>query len=160
MRKRGLHNASGQLADKSIVNRLVEDALELDVDLIILDGYPRSIEKSQYLISLVSLDRHNLHVVVYNIDDTSAVNRLKQRVVCQQCGYIYKLSTGAGSCENCDVKMQPRQDDMSEQAIRNRLLIYGESIAAIRHIFGQEYNILDLDALNLNGDLGSTLDSD
>ena len=162
MRKRGLHNSSGHLADKDIVNRLVDDFLRLDVDLIILDGYPRSIEQSQHLVDLVSLGQNSLHAVIFNIDDASAVNRLKQRVVCHQCGYICKLSTGTTNCGNCEVEMQPRQDDTSEQAIRKRLSIYRESIEDIKQVFqqrGQNW-IHDFDALNFNGALDSVLDSD
>lgn len=153
MRKQGLMNSTGNLASLDVVNNLLNAALSAEVDLLIIDGYPRSIEQAQYLINY--LTKHNviLHLFIFNISYEAIINRLEKRIVCTACSYTASTdicsrntSTNAYQCSQCKGDMMPREDDTSKEAIKTRYNIFKNSFDDIKILFAQSqfiniYNI-------------------
>lgn len=89
----------------------------------ILDGYPRNINQAEALDSKTSLT----HVIVLDISDEVAIERISKRRICTDCGITYHLeskpSKQEGVCDSCGQPLLHRDDDQPE-AIKERLAIY------------------------------------
>lgn len=147
MRKRGMMNAHGGLADESIVNKLLDEALSEDIDIIMIDGYPRSITQAEYIKQYLENKQLKMHVFIFSVSYNAILQRLAIRSVCPACGYIGTKNEG-DICIKCGANMTYREDDASNNAIMKRYTIFSESINNITDIFNEcEYiSICNIDA--------------
>jgi adenylate kinase len=86
---------------------------------IILDGFPRTVPQAKGLEEL--LDRKGLSidlVLLLNIEEDAAANRLLTRVSCTKCGAIHNLAQKPmevdGICDACGGELETRADDVRE----------------------------------------------
>jgi adenylate kinase len=117
----------GEMAPHAYTNTLIKNRIE-EADCVggyILDGYPRATEQQE---DLDQFAQPLSHVIVLEIPDSVAVERLSQRWVCV-CGKSFaekEISIRPGdesSCGQCEGELRRRPDDEPE-AIRRRLAIY------------------------------------
>jgi len=118
---------SGGLVPNAIVDKLVKKRIE-QADAqngFIFDGFPRIRIQARVLAKFTTLT----HVIVIELSDTEAVNRLSGRRTCPKCGKVYHLKFSPpkteGLCDEDNEKLIIRTDDTPE-AIRARLKIYHE----------------------------------
>ena len=135
----------GKMA-KDFVDRgsLVSDSLILDMlfDRVskqdcergyILDGFPRTIAQA---ISYHNLLQAGAKVFAFNLSlsPEDIIERLSQRVICQECNAPYHLidspSKKEGVCDACQGALIQRSDDR-EEVIRKRLVVYKEQTAPL-----------------------------
>lgn len=94
----------------------------------ILSGAVRRKSQIQRLDKvLADIDQQVDKVIVFNLSDDEAVERLSNRLVCKVCSRNYNLKTQPPkNSENCDVcgSFLSKRDDDKPEAIKNRLLEY------------------------------------
>ena len=123
----------GALVPDELVFEVVKNRLEKpDAENgFILDGYPRTRFQAELLVKHFDID----YVIVLNIPEEVAIERLSYRRICRNCGAIYNLKTNPpkvpGKCDICGGPLYQREDDKPE-IIRKRIdLYYKETYPAI-----------------------------
>lgn len=121
--------SSGKLVGDDVVNRVVESNLQKALsgnDVVLLDGYPRTVEQAKFLdaIDAGSL-KSSIRVLELDVDHEVVVSRIAGRVVCSKCGATFSSSQINGStvCSRCGGELIKRADD-SEEVVRRRLQEY------------------------------------
>lgn len=72
----------GELVDSSRINKIISDALlkSVDIDKLILDGFPRSLEQANFLIEISDEIKRSIKaVIVINADKQEIKRRLALR---------------------------------------------------------------------------------
>ncbi|MBT3169346.1 MAG: nucleoside monophosphate kinase [Candidatus Cloacimonetes bacterium] len=110
----------GELVPDSIVYEIVSDAIQKANNGFILDGFPRNLEQTEFLLENFKIDK----VVLLELSDEKAIERVMARVNCDSCGKDYNLlfskPKNDGICDNCGGKIVRRKDD-NEIAIKKRI---------------------------------------
>ena len=128
---------SGKLVDDEVVSKMVEQWLVSAVNLsssVIFDGFPRTLVQAVSLNSFLNekYPEVKINVVSFDIPDSAVIDRLSNRVVCEdkECQAVYSLKKDSNLnpkekmiCDKCGSKLIIRKDDQKE-AIAKRLLIY------------------------------------
>lgn len=127
--------SSGKLVGDDVVNRVVESnllsALAGD-SVVLLDGYPRTVEQAKFLDSIESGRLQSIiRVLELDVDHDVVVARIAGRVVCSKCGATFsgaQLAAENGgvdvkTCPRCGAELIKRADD-SEDVVRRRLQEY------------------------------------
>ena len=120
---------SGRLVPDEMVNQLVQERLQAsDCQAgIILDGYPRTTNQAEVLLTFMRGFGYRAAVVYLMVDYDKIVARLSGRRQCPVCGTLYSMTTNppkvAGICDLDGAKLVTREDDR-ESVIRERLNAY------------------------------------
>lgn len=116
---------SGHLVPGALVRELANGALEkAEFDNFVLDGYPRTIEQANWLIS--DLEAHNkpmTAVISLVVSDDVIVDRLSKRRINIQTGENYHLDYKPVPAGVPPEDVVQRKDDRPE-AILHRLSVY------------------------------------
>ncbi len=131
--------AQGQLVSDQIVQRLVEDRIELEDARkgFILDGFPRTVNQAKALGQLLATKGIATLVVHLKVDYNIIIARLSHRRLCPTCGTLYSVTPGASAQEACDYdgsKLVVRDDDR-EDVVRARLIAYENQTAPVLEWF-------------------------
>jgi adenylate kinase len=103
----------------------------------ILDGYPRTVEQSKYLLAL--LDEHGSRVdfvLLVENSDERIIERTVQRRICPQCGKVYHLQYKPprdGQCE-CGAEAVQRSDDTREKIVSRLKEFKEKALPAIYYL--------------------------
>jgi len=86
---------------------------------IILDGFPRTIPQAEGLDALLKKKGLSIDLVLLlDIGQEAAANRLLSRVTCGKCGAIHNLAQDPmkveGICDACGGELETRADDVRE----------------------------------------------
>ncbi len=118
----------GELVPDDVMIGLIEDVLRNCENLVIMDGFPRTLPQAEAFDKL--LDRLNFElrkVVLFDVPDDEIVKRLSARRVCPKCGAVYNMlyhpPKNDEICDVCGTKLIQRDDDRPE-TIRRRLEVY------------------------------------
>jgi adenylate kinase len=130
---------AGELVPDPVMEAVVEEALA-GREGYVLDGYPRNRSQAEFLASITELDL----VLVLEVDDETAVERLSGRRVCPECGANYHVDfdppSEEGVCGECGGDLERRDDDYPE-AIRTRLETYHDETEPILDFYGEETEV-------------------
>jgi len=121
---------TGRLVPDELTSQVVEQGVIDRYDDFILDGYPRTLRQGEDLRDMLTRRDAALDAVLYfRLDDKSSVQRLRGRLVCQQCGANYHRDlmppAADGVCDGCGGRLSVRSDT-SEKIVRERLREYHE----------------------------------
>lgn len=114
---------SGQLVTDEIVLDLLRTRIcaEDCQNGYILDGFPRNIHQAEeYNKLLTSLGKNLGVVILLEVDENLAKERIVGRVSCPKCGAVYNTyfeqmrPKKAGICDRCMEKLISRSDDNAE----------------------------------------------
>jgi adenylate kinase len=118
---------SGGLVGDYIVNKVVESNLLKvlsDGRVILLDGFPRSVDQAKFLDMLCNATLKNaLKVLEIDVNQEVVVSRIVGRRVCASCGATFGVHDKIEKCSRCGGELTKRSDD-SEEVIRRRLREY------------------------------------
>jgi adenylate kinase len=112
---------AGQLVPDEFMLTWLEELLDDPAyeNGIILDGFPRTMPQAEGLDAL--LEKKGLTndlVLLLDIDQEAAANRLLSRVTCGKCGAIHNLAQQPmkveGICDACGGELETRADDVRE----------------------------------------------
>jgi len=120
---------AGELVPDTVVSDMVRDRLGRPDAAAgcILDGYPRSSFQLAALEGMRPPDR----VVLLELDDETAVQRLGGRSECRKCGILYganRRPKAEGRCDECGGPLTVRGDDQDVEAIRTRIAAYHQEV--------------------------------
>src|SRR5262249_26198271 len=133
------YKLAGELVPAGIVKEVISVALKrADRKHVLFDGFPRSLEQIDMLFQL--LNEHNLElcgVLIVDVDQQLALQRITGRRICSKCGTVYNIYTQPPKqpdiCDRCGGQLIQRQDDR-EETVRNRLATYArETCPAIEY---------------------------
>lgn len=120
----------GKLIPDELMLKILKERLQAEdcQNGFILDGFPRNLEQAKALDAVgIKIDN------AFNIEisDEEAKKRLKGRWNCKKCGIAYNYVTAPkpakeGVCDKCQGPLTQRADDVSDEAIDQRLKIYHE----------------------------------
>ena len=142
----------GLLVPDSVVNKIIEKGLKHDIYKkgFILDGYPRTIDQSEFLENLLWKLNKKIDLVLNLVASEDAiVERLNQRRMCSKCNSLFNLSTikpkKKDVCDNCKGKLVQRKDDEPE-TVRTRINVYSEETQPLIEQYKNRKLLIDVDA--------------
>ncbi len=125
---------SGGLVPDQLVTRMVLDALQ-GATRVLLDGFPRTLKQAQELSNYLETNGFSLKVINLDADDGFLKDRLVNRLICRNCGFIYHTINlpprREGVCDRCDGPLYQREDDRGEVVAR-RLEVYHRESAPLK----------------------------
>lgn len=124
---------SGSLVGDDLINRVVQSNIlgTLSSDsIVLLDGYPRTVDQAEFLDSLDSSSlKSTLRVIEIDVNHEVVVSRIVDRIVCAKCGATFSLTRikeshgNCSICDRCGGNLSKRADD-EEAVVRRRLEEY------------------------------------
>ncbi|QZE12081.1 nucleoside monophosphate kinase [Mycoplasma sp. Ms02] len=139
----------GGYVPDEITNEIVKaKVMELNEknELLILDGYPRTLAQAMYLDSLSTAP-----FVIFELkaSDKTVLERLSGRRTCPNCKASYhikfKPSSKGDVCQKCDTELVQRKDDQ-EDAIQKRLDIYNKQTAPLLDYYKSQNRLVVIEA--------------
>jgi adenylate kinase len=110
--------AAGKLVPQEILGAVVAEELR-PLHGFVLDGYPRTVEQAEFLTDLAGVD---VDVVIYvAVPEEEAVERLRNRRVCADCG---STTDGREVCRHCGSRELLTREDDRPETVRKRYEIY------------------------------------
>lgn len=133
-------DSGGLVSDEIVLGLVRERVSQSDCkNGFILDGFPRTINQADALISLLSGFGMKIDVVIsLDVDSQEIVERLSGRRTCPACGRgfhtIFSRPLQEGICDSCGANLVQRDDD-SEATVVNRLKVYDQQTSTLKTYF-------------------------
>ncbi len=135
----------GKLVPDDVIAALVEqwfDANIANLKKLILDGYPRTEVQAKMFLDLLKkkYPMINLRVVEIVISDQAIIDRLADRLVCENksCQAVYSKKTlkdqAKLECARCKGPLIRREDD-KEEVVKERLKVYAQHAGALLNFY-------------------------
>lgn len=131
---------NGQLVPDEITVPMLANRLEEDdaKNGVILDGFPRTIAQAEKLDEMLAAKGNKIDLVInLTTPRDEIIERILTRRVCsnQACKATYNIVMNPpkveGICDKCGSELIQREDDKSEDAIKQRLAIYDEQTSPL-----------------------------
>jgi adenylate kinase len=141
---------TGELFPDETMNLLVDEIINHRVDKteyngLLFDGYPRTLNQSQFLDLLLTKVGHKIDaVILFKIPDDTIIKRITARRVDRKTGKVYNLIKFPPPSDG-DYDLYQRVDD-TEDVIKNRLHIYKEEIVPINNYYKEQGILHSVDA--------------
>lgn len=146
---------SGALIGDDMMIRIIKSRID-SADCsngFVLDGFPRTVSQARYLDELMFNSGRTISAVFnFNIKEDDLINRICGRFFCKKCGALYnsffRRTKVDGICDNCGSdSFQKREDDGSEEAVKNRLKNYRETTSELIGFYQKKNLLVSVDAL-------------
>lgn len=150
---------SGKLiSDELMIDMVEEWMLEKfkDLDVLVLDGFPRTVAQAQALDTLLSKEVFSdvrVEIIQLEIEDNKVKERMMARLICssKECGAVYSKNDmrfqSPMKCDRCQSDLMVRSDD-TENSIEHRVAIYHKYVNELLdyyHDKNKEIRMLDAD---------------
>lgn len=143
--------SKGLLVPDEVINSMIQTKINDSIQnnkLLILDGYPRSINQLKFLINLVPTQ--SIKPIYLKLELEQVIERIVYRRICLKCNRIYHLIYNKPKndeiCDICNIKLHQRSDD-KEEVVTNRYNIYMNSTLPILQEFRKNnIDVLEIDA--------------
>jgi adenylate kinase len=143
---------SGDLVPDEIMLGLIREKLSATKysDGFILDGFPRTVEQAEGLDRVLDeMDSKLDCVLFFELDEGEAVERLRNRMTCPNCGATYNTKTNPPAtdlvCDLCGGKLENRQDD-SDEFITKRIKDFEEMTLPLKNYYQGQSILRTVDA--------------
>lgn len=143
---------AGELVPDEITVQLMLAAIHdnLDADLVLLDGFPRTRAQAEALDAALAQQGESIGAVIELVAPMETVRtRLLGRLVCRTCGELYNTLTNPprtpGVCDNDGGELYQRPDDTPE-AIDRRLDIWSRENSDLVAYYDQQGIVHKVDA--------------
>lgn len=127
---------SGGLVPEKVMTEAVFKSIDekvKDRDNILFEGFPRFENQYQKLKDWLSEKGKNIdRFILLDINEEVAIERMKDRRICDKCGEVYNLVTNPpknGLCK-CGGKLVQRDDDKPD-SIKKRFAVYKETTSKV-----------------------------
>lgn len=141
----------GALVPDEVTIRMVQDRLLRD-DCgkgAIFDGFPRNLNQAVALDQLLAADGGLRRVILFNLDDEDAMQRVTGRRTCRICGTVYHIDFNPPKVEGkCDLEggeLEQREDDKPE-TVRHRLYVYYKQTSPLVGYYFAKDLLAEIDA--------------
>ena len=147
---------SGKLVDSETVCKIVYEEIKNLKDFI-LEGFPRKVEESKFLIEKIGFD----YIFYIFEEKNELIERLKNRYFCPKCLRIYNLKSNKPKndliCDFCNVKLEKRKED-EEEKIKIRFEEFEkETLQAIKILKNYTKNFFEIRNRNFEETLNEIL---
>lgn len=156
----------GDLVTDEIVIGLIAEQLDQGAGEkgIIFDGFPRTLAQADALGELLAARGAKLDSVVeMKVDADALVSRITGRFTCDGCGEVYhdttKPTSKDGTCDNCAGTSFTRRADDTEEALRNRLMVYYRDTAPLVGYYYVHKTLRSIDGLGEIDDVAGRVNS-
>ncbi len=129
---------TGQLFTKELTLNLIKKKVNNNFENMVFDGYPRSLEQAEALDEVCEPDL----VIIIDLPDDVAVERLSNRRQCKACGAI--TTNEHEKCPNCEGELYQRNDDQPE-AIKKRLELFHEETEPLKEYYKPRDMVYEVD---------------
>lgn len=140
---------SGGLVSSDIVNSVMKATISKvgkEYKLLLLDGYPRSIEQAKFLDSVTSnLTNTRICVIQIDVNADSIVKRMSSRVMCENCKTPFKVDDDIKVCPVCGGRSLVRRKDDEPSIVLERIEAYNSVSSKVLDYYGDR-------AIRLDGD--------
>lgn len=142
--------SSGQLVPDDLIIEMIKEKFisgELSEGFL-MDGFPRTIEQAEKFDAI--LGELNLGIdKVINIvlDKNEIIKRITNRIVCNSCKRVFKLSEFSDrelKCDHCGKVLSKRADD-SEAVAVHRLEVYDKQTKPLIKYYTEKKLLVDID---------------
>ncbi|MDD3049794.1 MAG: nucleoside monophosphate kinase [Candidatus Cloacimonetes bacterium] len=137
--------AAGMLVPDHLVFKVIDAEVNKSSRGVIIDGFPRNINQSEYLLKNLKMDA----IIYFNLAIEHALKRLTSRRICSVCGADYNLFSKPPKKENiCDVcgnKLITRLDDTPE-LISKRFELFESDTKPVIDYFREKNMLMEIDA--------------
>ena len=142
-------DAGNLVPDDIILGIIKEELLTKGNKGFIFDGFPRTTAQAEGLDRMLrDLGRSITRVINLNVPDEVIVNRLKSRVLCDNCGTDYNMQIRppkiSDKCDVCGGELYRRSDDTAE-IIENRLKVYRQKTKPIEDFYRSKGLMAEID---------------
>lgn len=150
----------GQLVPDELVNKVVKsEIISFNQDKsLIFDGYPRTIEQAEFLISLTKIDK----VLFLDVPEDELEKRLIGRRMCSSCKRIYNIYFNPPKHENiCDydgASLFQRKDD-DALVIKERLETYKMNTFPLVDYFDKKNILIRIDGKQAKDQVNKKIDN-
>lgn len=125
---------TGMLISDDIMNGMMENKVKsLEGQRMVFDGFPRSIGQANQLLSILP-EGDEIVAVYLDVDDSVIIDRVLNRLTCQECAASYNTTTmkpkEEGVCDRCGGVVSKRVDD-TEETLKVRLEQYDKLTAPV-----------------------------
>lgn len=139
----------GQLLSDNIVIGIVKERIsEKDCERgYILDGFPRTISQAEALEKMgIKISK----VINIEVSDELINSRMSGRRICKDCQTPYNINTEMkpnveGICDKCTGSLVQRDDDKSDDVVKERLKVYREQTAPLIDYYKKSKKLLTVD---------------
>lgn len=142
---------NGLLVKDEIVSGLFWVFLETleDWDIILADGCMRKIWQSKEIIRLLEQKNRKFVVIELVIPEEEVYTRLSNRRICKSCGANFNVSLHGelDKCLKCGGEIYRRNDDVDQNAIKNRIDAYHNNIVPALEILDKMWYLVKVDAM-------------
>jgi adenylate kinase len=118
----------------------------------VLDGFPRSVKQAGFFLESYDIDA----VILIEVPDAVARERMLSRRLCSRCGVDYNLMdhrpATEDTCDMCQGSLVVRADDTPE-AIGARLAEYHAKTRPILELFGRKELVITADGTRCPADV-------
>ena len=129
---------TGALVEDKMVANIIKKEIDKAQDLFIIEGYPRTMEQINGFKHILQ-DKNGQYIIkkvlVLDISEDVAVQRLTTRKVCDKCHQSFEYNRI--NCDKCNIPLTTRSDDHPE-AIIKRIKIQGDYLKQILDYFKKE----------------------
>jgi adenylate kinase len=147
---------SGELVPDEITFRIFANAAPFGASELILDGFPRTVPQTQYLLEHYKIDM----IIVLDLSEAEAVKRISARRNCSNCGgdynVLYKKPQKEGICDTCGGELVTREDDKPKE-VQRRIDIYLAQAKKLLDFFEGKVQITKIDASQSIGEIFNQL---
>lgn len=134
----------GSIISKVLDGR-IQDAIN-NKKKFILDGFPADEKQLHYFNSVIS--KHHLAdntiVIVINISDKEALNRIRYRTICSGCFHTYSTKTLISKnneiCNKCGAKLVKRNEDRIDKA-KKRMTFYRQHTVPVFNLLNNNLKV-------------------
>jgi len=142
----------GLLVPDMVVNKIVEKSFKQENcrNGFILDGYPRTIDQSEFLENVLWKLKKKIDLVLNLVaSEEEIIKRLSARRSCSKCSALYNLVTMKPKkkdiCDKCSGTLVTRKDDEPE-TIRKRIQVYQQETEPLIDYYKKKKLLFDIDA--------------
>lgn len=139
----------GLLVPSEIINQMVKNEISNleSKDLIILDGYPRTIDQLHFMMENISKPQITFF---FELPIEKVIERISYRRTCPTCNSVYHMIYNKPKkdeiCDKCNTKLIQRKDD-KEEIIKKRYEVYlKETLPIIEKMEELGFKVLKVDA--------------
>lgn len=145
---------SGDLVPSSLVTSLVIEKINSLDSGFLLDGFPRTVDQAE---ALISSDVHIDLVIVLSVLDDVIVSRMSGRLYHPGSGRTYHTVSNppkvSGKDDITGEDLVVRPDDQ-EQTVRNRLSVYHAQTAPVINFYKDKSNLHSIRMCEIDGSYG------
>ena len=127
-----------------IVIDIVSKHISTRKNNIIFDNFPFSKEQAEkYFLLCRKLIEKKPILILIEVSEKTAVNRIIHRKICSLCNQIY-IGSEESICEKCGGALIVRSDDNIE-VVKNRIKLYKPRLSEVEEVFQKEGTVYKID---------------